>query len=227
MQSSSHWSNLFFLFCPTQQSRRRPIKEKLPSKQAGINSQSIREKTHLYRTGKEAPHSMFYDLNLPVSTSTGSAQAAQEQLETRKRVELLVHRMFTFTTYSWTMDHGPWIMGHGDLNKNALLTAFYLRMKPNSRIPGCRIQLRTHRENTRQPCKGEQADQHPHDTKSLPMCHQQKGKASRLTNSGTSIGQPSIETQPPRGQPQAILKTYIGRGRCQPELRSGKERRTR
>lgn len=47
---------------------------------------------------------MFYDLNLPVSTSTGSAQAAQEQLETRKRVELLVHRMFP--AYSWILDPG-------------------------------------------------------------------------------------------------------------------------
>ena len=37
---------------------------------------------------------MFYDLNLPISATPGSAQAAQEQLETRKRVELLVHCMY-------------------------------------------------------------------------------------------------------------------------------------
>jgi ribonuclease P/MRP protein subunit RPP1 len=37
---------------------------------------------------------MFYDLNLPVSAPPGSALAAQEQLETRKRVELLVHCMY-------------------------------------------------------------------------------------------------------------------------------------
>ncbi|CAO3564361.1 unnamed protein product [Mortierella alpina] len=34
---------------------------------------------------------MFYDLNIPVQTASGATQAAQEQLEIRKRVELLVH----------------------------------------------------------------------------------------------------------------------------------------
>ncbi|KAF9337352.1 hypothetical protein BG006_005159 [Podila minutissima] len=46
---------------------------------------------------------MFYDLNLPVSTSTGSAQAAQEQLETRKRVELLVHLGYQAVAYNYEL----------------------------------------------------------------------------------------------------------------------------
>ncbi|KAF9304161.1 hypothetical protein BGZ74_002248 [Mortierella antarctica] len=46
---------------------------------------------------------MFYDLNLPVSTSTGSAQAAQVQLETRKRVELLVHLGYQAVAYNYEL----------------------------------------------------------------------------------------------------------------------------
>ncbi|KAF9216508.1 hypothetical protein CPC16_002805 [Podila verticillata] len=46
---------------------------------------------------------MFYDLNLPVSTSSGSAQAAQEQLETRKRVELLVHLGYQAVAYNYEL----------------------------------------------------------------------------------------------------------------------------
>ncbi|KAF9954583.1 Ribonuclease P protein subunit p30 [Mortierella alpina] len=34
---------------------------------------------------------MFFDLNIPVQTGSGATLASQEQLETRKRVELLVH----------------------------------------------------------------------------------------------------------------------------------------
>ncbi|KAG0368339.1 RNase P subunit p30-domain-containing protein [Gamsiella multidivaricata] len=44
---------------------------------------------------------MFYDLNLPVSATTGSAQAAQEQLETRKRVELLIHLGYQAIAYNY------------------------------------------------------------------------------------------------------------------------------
>ncbi|KAK3818386.1 MAG: ribonuclease P protein subunit p30-like protein [Benniella sp.] len=43
---------------------------------------------------------MFYDLNLPVSAPPGSALAAQEQLETRKRVELLVHLGYQAVAYN-------------------------------------------------------------------------------------------------------------------------------
>ncbi|KAG0043761.1 hypothetical protein BGZ83_011059 [Gryganskiella cystojenkinii] len=43
---------------------------------------------------------MFYDLNIPVSGATGSVQAAQEQLETRKRVELLVHLGYQAVAYN-------------------------------------------------------------------------------------------------------------------------------
>ncbi|KAF8938926.1 Ribonuclease P protein subunit p30 [Dissophora ornata] len=44
---------------------------------------------------------MFYDLNLPISATPGSAQAAQEQLETRKRVELLVHLGYQAVAYNY------------------------------------------------------------------------------------------------------------------------------
>ncbi|KAF9969007.1 hypothetical protein BGZ73_008846, partial [Actinomortierella ambigua] len=43
---------------------------------------------------------MFYDLNIPVSAATGSAAAAQEQLETKKRVELLVHLGYHVVAYN-------------------------------------------------------------------------------------------------------------------------------
>ncbi|KAF9191022.1 hypothetical protein BGZ51_007855 [Haplosporangium sp. Z 767] len=43
---------------------------------------------------------MFYDLNLPVSAAPGTPQAAQEQLETRKRVELLVHLGYQAVAYN-------------------------------------------------------------------------------------------------------------------------------
>ncbi|KAF9171817.1 hypothetical protein BGX21_001108 [Mortierella sp. AD011] len=44
---------------------------------------------------------MFHDLNIPVLATTGSAQAAQEQLETRKRVELLVHLGYQAVAYNY------------------------------------------------------------------------------------------------------------------------------
>ncbi|GJJ74653.1 ribonuclease P/MRP protein subunit RPP1 [Entomortierella parvispora] len=43
---------------------------------------------------------MFYDLNIPVTGATGTVQASQEQLETRKRVELLVHLGYQAVAYN-------------------------------------------------------------------------------------------------------------------------------
>jgi hypothetical protein len=137
---------------------------------------------------------MFYDLNLPVSTSTGSAQAAQEQLETRKRVELLVHRMF-----SSRLARGSWIMGHGNPKKNALLTTRFMAMECTySRIPGCRIQLRTHREITRQPCKENRGIKFltvpRFATKREPITPNKVGNVNRSTQYQNSTSQESISS---------------------------------
>ncbi|KAF9902184.1 hypothetical protein EC991_005197 [Linnemannia zychae] len=43
---------------------------------------------------------MFYDLNIPVTPSSGSTPSAQDQLETRKRVELLVHLGYQAVAYN-------------------------------------------------------------------------------------------------------------------------------
>ncbi|KAH7056827.1 ribonuclease P/MRP protein subunit RPP1 [Linnemannia elongata] len=43
---------------------------------------------------------MFYDLNIPVTPSSGSTPSTQDQLETRKRVELLAHLGYQAVAYN-------------------------------------------------------------------------------------------------------------------------------
>lgn len=104
---------------------------------------------------------MFYDLNIPVTPSSGSTPSAQDQLETRKRVELLAHCKISTFTSALIMP----LACSSRINYNRRATSLnpvtnareflFLSMirEHHSGISGCRIQQRDHRENATESCK--------------------------------------------------------------------------
>ncbi|KAF9899879.1 hypothetical protein BX616_002797, partial [Lobosporangium transversale] len=74
---------------------------------------------------------MFYDLNLPVSATPGSAQAAQEQLETRKRVELLNHLGYQAVAYNHEVTGK---IGNNHINPITKLNLPGINLKQYSRL---------------------------------------------------------------------------------------------
>ncbi|KAG0005137.1 hypothetical protein BGZ65_011883 [Modicella reniformis] len=95
---------------------------------------------------------MFYDLNVPVPVTAGSALAAQEQLETRKRVELLVHLGYQAVAYNYeitgkipnawnvfTLDRPTWLKYDGTIDRNtgnpAISSYDIVAVQPTSENP--------------------------------------------------------------------------------------------